>query len=407
MARLRTHYDNLKVSRDAPTEVIKSAYRALANKYHPDRHGGNESAMKAMKAINVSYEVLIDPEKRKAHDAWIVENTRNATSGAQQNGHNFHQHYAAPPRNAPPPQPSARPQWNDFDRAPGVSFSLIPALLTALTLLLLVAYSVKKMSGSGKGQSTQAGPAIASSQGGTENVVEVRKAIPVPPEETASASNESSNAEGGQAAPLPQVVLENRARAINGQIYDSDILVVRGSRMEGGVNVPHVSVSVFGQQVAEARKNTYELPDRRQVEAYTVHFPNSSPGFPIFLKRDNRSFNLVCLDAGEIVVILNRAFTLHRDARSSQSASFSTRIPTGVTLASGSSFDGWLSGTASSFVFNWKLEYLNTPPDQYPLIEGNDWFPRGSLQGNPEMFTIYDAIALEIALKVLQEECNK
>ena len=99
MARLRTHYDNLKVSRDAPAEVIKSAYRALANKYHPDRHGGNESAMKAMKAINVSYEVLIDPEKRKAHDAWIVENTPTKNTSGQQNGFNFHQHGAAPPWN--------------------------------------------------------------------------------------------------------------------------------------------------------------------------------------------------------------------------------------------------------------------------------------------------------------------
>ena len=65
-----------------------------------------------------------------------------------------------------------------------------------------------------------------------------------------------------------------------------------------------------------------------------------------------------------------------------------------------------MSGTASSFVFNWKLEYLNTPPDQYPLIEGNDWFPRGNLQGNAAMFTLYDAIVLEIALQVLLKHCN-
>ena len=404
MARLRTHYDNLKVSRDAPPEVIKSAYRALANKYHPDRHGGNESAMKAMKAINVSYEVLIDPEKRKAHDAWIVENTPTKNTSGQQNGFNFHQHGAAPPWNTAPPQSPASPRWSDSDRSPGVRFSLVPALLTALTVLLLVIYAFRTIQGSGKNDAAQAGGVAVTNQGDKEKAMEVRKAIPVVPQDTAS-GNDATSVAAGQDAPLPQAILENRARAINGQIYDSDILVVRGSRVEGGVNVPYVSVSVFGQQVAEARKKTYELPDRRLVEAYTVHFPNGSPGFPIFLKRDNRSFNLVCLDAGEIVVILNRAFTLHRDARSSQTASFSTRIPTAVTLASGSSFDSWLGGTASGFVFNWRLGYLNTPPDQYALIEGNDWFPRGSLQGDPEMFTIYDAIVLEIALKVLQEEC--
>ena len=405
MARLRTHYDNLKVSRDAPPEVIKSAYRALANKYHPDRHGGNESAMKAMKAINVSYEVLIDPEKRKAHDAWIVENTPTKNTSGQQNGFNFHQHGAAPPWNTAPPQSPASPRWSDSDRSPGVRFSLVPALLTALTVLLLVIYAFRTIQGSGKNDAAQAGGVTGTKQKQEDKAVEVRKAMPVVPPDTAFGNDENSIT-GEQGAPLSQAVLENRARAINGQVYDSDILVVRGSRVEGGVNVPFVSVSIFGQQVAEARKNTYELPDRRQVEAYTVHFPNAAPGFPVFLRRDNSCFNLVCLDASEIVGILNRAFDLHRNARSSGSASFSTRIPTGVTLASGSSFDGWMSGTASSFVFNWKLEYLNTPPDQYPLIEGNDWFPRGNLQGNAAMFTLYDAIVLEIALQVLLKHCN-
>ncbi|QYD24734.1 J domain-containing protein (plasmid) [Klebsiella quasipneumoniae] len=38
---MRTHYDNLKVSQDAPVEVIQAAYRTLAKKYHPDL--GNDS----------------------------------------------------------------------------------------------------------------------------------------------------------------------------------------------------------------------------------------------------------------------------------------------------------------------------------------------------------------------------
>jgi curved DNA-binding protein CbpA len=36
---MRTHYDNLKVSHDAPVEVINAAYRSLAKKYHPDKNG--------------------------------------------------------------------------------------------------------------------------------------------------------------------------------------------------------------------------------------------------------------------------------------------------------------------------------------------------------------------------------
>jgi hypothetical protein len=80
MRRFRTHYDNLKVSRDAPAEVIRSAYKALANKYHPDRNHGSERALRAMQAINTSFEVLNDPVKRKAHDEWIDRKTGHSAS---------------------------------------------------------------------------------------------------------------------------------------------------------------------------------------------------------------------------------------------------------------------------------------------------------------------------------------
>ena len=54
MSKFRTHYDNLKVSRDAPIEVIQAAYRSLARKYHPDRNASspkNEAIMKALSGI--------------------------------------------------------------------------------------------------------------------------------------------------------------------------------------------------------------------------------------------------------------------------------------------------------------------------------------------------------------------
>ncbi len=68
-----THYDNLKVARDAPQEVIRAAYKALSQRYHPDKNPGNAEAARIMRLVNTSYEVLIDPEKRRAHDAWIHE----------------------------------------------------------------------------------------------------------------------------------------------------------------------------------------------------------------------------------------------------------------------------------------------------------------------------------------------
>jgi DnaJ-class molecular chaperone len=74
MANIRTHYDNLRVARNAPDSVIKAAYKALCQTYHPDKfQGSNAEAERIMKLINASYAVLIDPVKRAEHDAWIRE----------------------------------------------------------------------------------------------------------------------------------------------------------------------------------------------------------------------------------------------------------------------------------------------------------------------------------------------
>jgi DnaJ-class molecular chaperone len=51
--RLRTHYDNLKVSRDAPDFVIRAAYKTLTQKYHPDKNPSADAA-RIMQLINRS-----------------------------------------------------------------------------------------------------------------------------------------------------------------------------------------------------------------------------------------------------------------------------------------------------------------------------------------------------------------
>jgi curved DNA-binding protein CbpA len=76
MRRVHTHYDNLKVARDAPPEVIRAAHKTLSQIYHPDKNPGNPEVARIMSIINASYEVLIDPEKRRKHDAWIVISER-------------------------------------------------------------------------------------------------------------------------------------------------------------------------------------------------------------------------------------------------------------------------------------------------------------------------------------------
>lgn len=58
-------YQILGLARNATDEQIKSAYRNLCKKYHPDTGKGDE---KKMQEINQAYSVLSDPEKRRRHD---------------------------------------------------------------------------------------------------------------------------------------------------------------------------------------------------------------------------------------------------------------------------------------------------------------------------------------------------
>jgi curved DNA-binding protein CbpA len=73
MAQIHTHYDNLKVTRNAPPEVIRAAYKSLSQKFHPDRNPDNPAATHTIQVINLAYEILSDPVKRKEHDNWIAK----------------------------------------------------------------------------------------------------------------------------------------------------------------------------------------------------------------------------------------------------------------------------------------------------------------------------------------------
>ena len=63
----KDYYKILGVKKDASPEEIKRAFRELAQKYHPDKPGGNAEKFKE---INEAYQVLSDPEKRKLYDQY-------------------------------------------------------------------------------------------------------------------------------------------------------------------------------------------------------------------------------------------------------------------------------------------------------------------------------------------------
>jgi molecular chaperone DnaJ len=68
MMAKRDFYDVLGVDRAASEDEIKSAYRKLAMKYHPDRNPGDKQAEENFKEATEAYEVLKDPQNRQQYD---------------------------------------------------------------------------------------------------------------------------------------------------------------------------------------------------------------------------------------------------------------------------------------------------------------------------------------------------
>lgn len=65
---MESYYEVLGVTPDATSEQIKTAYRSLAFKYHPDKNPNDKNAESVFKKISHAYSILSDSEKRRVYD---------------------------------------------------------------------------------------------------------------------------------------------------------------------------------------------------------------------------------------------------------------------------------------------------------------------------------------------------
>ena len=69
-AGMTNYYEILGIAREATLEEIRSTYRRLALKYHPDKNPGDKEAEERFKQISEAYQVLSDSEKRQLYDLY-------------------------------------------------------------------------------------------------------------------------------------------------------------------------------------------------------------------------------------------------------------------------------------------------------------------------------------------------
>jgi molecular chaperone DnaJ len=80
------YYSLLEVERTADDGTIKSSYRKLAMKFHPDKNPGCDASESKFKAISEAYDCLKDPQKRAAYDRFGHAAFQNGGGGGQSQG---------------------------------------------------------------------------------------------------------------------------------------------------------------------------------------------------------------------------------------------------------------------------------------------------------------------------------
>jgi molecular chaperone DnaJ len=85
----RDYYETLGVQKNADEKALKSAFRTMAKKFHPDANPGNKEAEAKFKELNEAYDVLKDPQKKAAYDRFGHAAFENGGGGGRPGGAGF------------------------------------------------------------------------------------------------------------------------------------------------------------------------------------------------------------------------------------------------------------------------------------------------------------------------------
>lgn len=114
----KDYYKTLGVSKTASEGEIKTAYRKLARRYHPDVNKDPKAEDK-FKEVNEAYQVLSDPEKRKKYDQFGSEWQKYQSAGGQPGGFDWGRWQQAPQGGQPGYRTVSQEEFNDLFGGPG------------------------------------------------------------------------------------------------------------------------------------------------------------------------------------------------------------------------------------------------------------------------------------------------
>ena len=92
LTHLKCHYQRLNITKSATQRELNQSYRKLVKKYHPDRVGSGPPELDSFLALQESYEVLSNPQRRRVYDQGLMSSKSRAR----------HESYTSSPKKSQP-----------------------------------------------------------------------------------------------------------------------------------------------------------------------------------------------------------------------------------------------------------------------------------------------------------------